>query len=113
MNQPHIYVPLPLDPPSHLPPHLTFEVATEPGCELPGSHRTFPLAISLTCGSEYVSCCSLYSSHPLLAPFPGTITLFSVFGSPVLLCKQVPQCRLSRSQYVCIYMIMYGALFSD
>ena len=57
MNQLHIYIYLlPLEPPSHPPtPIPPLQVITEHQAELPVLYISFPLAISFTHGSVYVS----------------------------------------------------------
>ena len=51
----------------------------------------------------------LHSSHPLLPPPPLSISLFFMPASPLLPCKQVHQCHLSRSH---VYAWVYGICFS-
>ena len=41
---------LPLEPPSHLPPHPSLQVVAEPGSEFPEPHRRSLLAVYLTHG---------------------------------------------------------------
>ena len=75
MNQPQVYIcPLPLEPPSHLPP---LKVVTEHWAELPVSQGKFPLAIYFTYGKMYTFPHSFLSStHPLFSPLcPQVCTL--------------------------------------
>ena len=69
----HRYTHVPPKPPSHLPPHPTLYIVTEPQFEVPESYSKFPLTICFTYGSVYVSM--------LLSPF--------VPLPPPRLCPQV------------------------
>ena len=98
MNQPQVYIcPLPFKPPFHLPPHPTSLGCYRDQLKLPESYSKFLLAIYFTYGSVYV--------FMILSPFippdplhchPVGISLFSMFASPLLPCKQVHQYHLSR-----------------
>ena len=88
MNLPQVYpCSLPLEHPSHLPPHSTFQVVTEPQFEFPESYSKFPLAIYFTFGNVYFHV-TLFI-HPTVSFFPTTpavsISLFSMSMSPLLL----------------------------
>ena len=50
-----IYMSLPLEPPTHLPPHTTPLGCHRKWFELPASYSKFPLAIYFISGNAYVS----------------------------------------------------------
>ena len=54
-------------------------------------------------------CSSLHLSHLSFLPHPVSLSLFSVSASPLLLCKQVHQYRLSRFH---VYALLYDVCFS-
>ena len=88
MNQPqvYIYILLPFEAPSHLPPHSTLQVDTEPLFEFPEPHSKFSLAICFTHGS--VSFCVTLSIHlTLSSPLHMSISLLSKSVSLLLPCK--------------------------
>ena len=101
MNQPQVYMcPLPFETLSHLPPHSTLQVDTEPLFEFPEPYSKFPLAIYFTYGS--VSFHVTLSIHPTLSsPFPMSISLFSMPVSPLLPCKYILQYDFSRF-HICV-----------
>ena len=75
-----------ISPPSHLPPHSTLWVDTEPLFEFPGPDSKFLLAIYLTYG--HVSFHVTLSTHlTLSSPLPVSLILFSMSLSPLLPCK--------------------------
>ena len=109
MNQPQVYIcPLPLEPPSHLPPIPSLQVVTEHQVELPVSYSKFPLAVCFTYGNEYVSMMFFSSSsHPLLPPLCPQVYCLS--ASSLLPCRQVYQHHLSRFH---IYVLLYNICLS-
>ena len=76
-----IHMTLPLEPPSHLSSHATPLSCHRAQFEFPESYSKFPLAISFTYGSVYVS--MLFSPFPS-SPDPVSIILFSMSVSPLL-----------------------------
>ena len=73
-NQPLVYTcPLPLGPPSHLPPLL---VVTEHQFELPESCSKFPVAIYSTSGEVYV----FMVLSPFIPPSPSPTVSTSLFS---------------------------------
>ena len=111
MNQPQVYVcPLPLEPPSYIPPIPSLQVVTELWFEFPESCGKFSLTVYFTYGSIYVSMLfSPFISPCPSSPSPVSISLFSVSASPLLLSKQVHQYHLSRFH---VYVLLYDIYFS-
>ena len=79
------HIPLPLEPPSHSPPHSPLYVVTEPLFELKSQNK-FPLGIYFIYGSVHVSTIlSQFIPPSPSSPAPSTSTnLFSVSASPFL-----------------------------
>ena len=94
-----------------LPPPTLFHpsrLSQSTGFELSASHSTFSLAICFTCGNVYVS--KLLSQFvPSCLPLAGSTSLFSMFVSPLLLCRQVHHYHLSRFH---IYALIYNICLS-
>ena len=73
-----------MSPPSHLPPHPTLQLVTEPLFELPESHSKFPLAIYFPYGNISFP----VTPFPCIPPsptslLPTSIILFSMSVSPL------------------------------
>ena len=101
----HEYIhPCPCEPSSHLPSHLTPRLS-----EFPEPYSKFSLAIYHIYGN--VSFHVTLSIHLILSsPLPMSISLFSMFVSPLLPCKQILQYHFSR---FCIYALEYDIYLSD
>ena len=87
--------PLPLEAPSHLPPHPTPLGCHRAPVWVPWVIQQIPLALYFICGHVYVS--MLLSPFAPPSPSPTVPTsLFSMSASPLLPRRQVHQYQLSR-----------------
>ena len=96
MNQPWVDIwPLPLEPPSQLPPHRTSRLSQSTGFGFAGSYNKFPLTVYFTYGNVYISMLlsQIIPSSPSLT-VPQSLS--SIYIYPWLACKWDHQYRLSR-----------------
>ena len=84
------------------------ELSQTTGFQLPASYSKFPLCIYVTYGNICVSMLLFQFVPPSPSPTVST-SLFSTSASPVLPCKQILPCYLSRLH---IYALIYNIYFS-